>query len=137
MGDATWTSRALAPGFMQNPHRQRSDETFSHKHCKVGGSMTIVSRNGAVARLGFFAVLAMHAASAQAAEPTMTHGRHVTYRDSSGATWCATVRAAEVGVGAAIRVWITIDADPRRVVKASTTDLVDGCTASRLAAIAQ
>ena len=55
-------------------------------------------------------------------------GERVTYRENSGATWCATIWSIEVGVAGVPIAWLTIDADPRRVVHVELSALTPGCT---------
>jgi hypothetical protein len=55
-------------------------------------------------------------------------GERVTYREPSGETWCATIWSIEMGVGGVPIAWLTIDADPRRIVHVELTALAPGCT---------
>lgn len=55
-------------------------------------------------------------------------GERVTYREPSGEVWCATIWSIEVGVAGVPIAWLTIDADPRRVVHVELSALTPGCT---------
>ena len=58
---------------------------------------------------------------------TPTPGSKATYVDTAGREWCATVAAVQLGVGGVPWAWMTIDADPRRGVRAPVSDLRAGC----------
>lgn len=55
-------------------------------------------------------------------------GATVTYREPSGQTWCATIWSIEIGVAGVPIAWLTIDADPRRVLYVDLSALTPGCT---------
>jgi len=51
----------------------------------------------------------------------------VSYTDQSGHIWCAKVRYVEKGHDGRPWAWLTIDADPRRIMHAPVAELVIGC----------
>ena len=74
--------------------------------------------------VSFVAACGCASALAQALVP----GATVTYREASGRTWCATIWSIEMGVAGVPIAWLTIDADPRRIVHAELSALTPGCT---------
>jgi hypothetical protein len=70
---------------------------------------------------------ALAAVAAGAAAASLAPGASVTYRDATGREWCATVRTLGVGADTSSWAWVSIDADPRRVVHAEVAELVAGC----------
>jgi hypothetical protein len=55
-------------------------------------------------------------------------GSVVTYTDAAGRDWCATVHGFAPGPSADPWAWLTINADPRRVVRAEVASLRLGCS---------
>lgn len=62
------------------------------------------------------------------AASVMEPGAVVTYTDAAGRDWCATVQTIATGVGSTPWAWLTINADPRRVVRVELPDLRMGCS---------
>jgi hypothetical protein len=80
----------------------------------------------AVARAVVAATAAACCAAAFGA-PALVVGAKVTYREPSGQAWCATVSSIEIGIAGTPIAWLTIDADPRRIVPVPLSDLSLGC----------
>lgn len=77
------------------------------------------------------AVAALSVAAVSAASVSVAPGASVTYRDAAGREWCGTVKTLSVGVDATSWAWVSIDADPRRVVHAAVSELEEGCKPAR------
>lgn len=52
----------------------------------------------------------------------------VTYTDPMGARWCASIAYLDPeGPGGVAWAWLTLQADPRRIVRAPLAQLAEGC----------
>ena len=90
-------------------------------------SSTRAGLGRAVTRTLVASIAAAGCAAAFSAQALVV-GAKVTYRESSGQVWCATIASIEMGIAGSPIAWLTIDADPRRIVHIPLSDLTLGCS---------